>query len=70
MLFKPTTAWRVRWNTSSDMPWPKEEPTGQNPPDGAIIDYYLKATTSDPVTLTIKQQEGACCGGTSADPSP
>jgi hypothetical protein len=46
MLFKPTIAWRVRWNTSSDMPWPKEEPTGQNPPDGAIIDYYLEATTS------------------------
>jgi len=48
----------VRWNTSSDMPWPKEEPTGQNPPDGAIIDYYLEAATSDPVTLTIKQQDG------------
>ena len=25
------------------MPWPKEEPTGANPPDGAIINYYLKS---------------------------
>ena len=71
MLFKPTTAWRVRWNTSSDMPWPKEEPTGQNPPDGAIIDYYLKATTSDPVTLTVKQQDGRVLRRySSADPVP
>ena len=31
ILFKPTTAWRVRWNTSVDMPWPKEEPTAPNP---------------------------------------
>ncbi len=43
ILFEPTTAWRVRWNTSTDMPWPKEEPTGANPPDGAIINYYLKS---------------------------
>ncbi|MCK7510116.1 MAG: hypothetical protein MZV70_42835 [Desulfobacterales bacterium] len=31
ILFEPTTAWRVRWNTSTDMPWPKEEPTGAEP---------------------------------------
>ena len=70
MLFKPTTAWRVRWNTSSDMPWPKEEPTGQNPPDGAIIDYYLKAATSGPVTLTIKQDGRVLRRYSSADPVP
>ena len=27
VLFKPAAAWRVRWNTSTDMPWPKDEPT-------------------------------------------
>ena len=48
ILFEPTTAWRVRWNTSTDMPWPKEEPTGANPPDGAIINYYLKSAASGP----------------------
>jgi photosystem II stability/assembly factor-like uncharacterized protein len=58
MLFKPTTAWRVRWNTSVDMPWPKEEPTAPNPPEGAIINYYLKAAASGPVTLEILQQDG------------
>jgi photosystem II stability/assembly factor-like uncharacterized protein len=58
ILFRPTTAWRVRWNTSVDMPWPKEEPTGANPPDGAIINYYLKSPASGPVTLEILQQDG------------
>jgi photosystem II stability/assembly factor-like uncharacterized protein len=58
ILFKPTTAWRVRWNTSTDMPWPVEEPTGVNPPDGAIINYYLKSAATGPVTLEILQQDG------------
>jgi hypothetical protein len=43
VLFKPTTAWRVRWNTSTDMPWPKEEAVLPNPPDGVSINYYLKS---------------------------
>ena len=43
VLFKPQTAWRVRWNTNTDMPLPPEEPTAPNPPDGAIINYYLKS---------------------------
>ncbi len=58
ILFKPTTAWRVRWNTSTDMPWPKEEPTGANPPDGAIINYYLKDAQAGPVTLEILDAGG------------
>jgi hypothetical protein len=32
---------------------PPEEPAGKNPPDGAIIDYYLSSAVSDPVTLEI-----------------
>ena len=58
ILFKPTTAWRVRWNTSVDMPWPKEEVTAPNPPEGALINYYLKSASSGPVTLEILQQDG------------
>lgn len=53
VLFKPGTAWRVRWNTSDDMPWPKEEPVSENPPDGVPIDYYLKETASGRVTLEV-----------------
>ncbi len=58
VLFKPTTAWRVRWNTSTDMPWPVEEPTGENPPDGAIINYYLADGAEGEVTLEIKDADG------------
>jgi photosystem II stability/assembly factor-like uncharacterized protein len=58
ILFKPTTAWRVRWNTSTDMPWPVEEPTGPNPPEGAIIDYYLKSPAGGPVVLEIVRPDG------------
>ena len=43
MLFAPTTAWRVRWNMNTDTPLPPEESAGQNPPDGAILDWWLPA---------------------------
>ena len=52
-LFKPETAYRVRWNLNTDTPLPPEEPAGKNPPDGAIIDYFLKSNSSAPVTLEI-----------------
>jgi photosystem II stability/assembly factor-like uncharacterized protein len=54
ILFKPETAIRVRWNMNSDTPLPQEEPGGENPPDGAIIDYYLKENASGVITLEIR----------------
>jgi photosystem II stability/assembly factor-like uncharacterized protein len=51
-LFSPPVATRVRWNMFSDTPLPPEEPTGENPPDGAILDYYLSRTVSE-VTLEV-----------------
>ncbi len=69
VLFKPTTAWRVRWNTSTDMPWPKEEPAGENPPDGAVINYYLLGEAKGPVTLEIAQPDATIVRRySSADP--
>ncbi len=52
-LFAPETAIRWRWNRNTDTPLPPEIPVGQNPPDGAIIDYILPAGVSGPVTLEI-----------------
>jgi photosystem II stability/assembly factor-like uncharacterized protein len=46
-LFKPQTAIRIRRSVNTDTPIPPEEPMGQNPPDGAIIDYYLKSDASE-----------------------
>lgn len=57
ILFKPQSAWRVRWNMWTDTPLPPEEPAGQNPPDGAIINYYLKSGARD-VTLEISDASG------------
>lgn len=53
ILFKPQQALRVRWNMNTDTPMPQEEPGGQNPPDGAILDYYLADNVSSEVTLEI-----------------
>lgn len=56
ILFKPQTATRVRWDMYTDTPVPQEEPAGQNPPDGAVIDYYLKEKAIN-VTLEITTAE-------------
>jgi hypothetical protein len=53
ILFKPETAYRVRWNTNTDTPLPPDESNLQNPPEGAIIDYYLKSGVTGPVTIEI-----------------
>ena len=44
-LFQPQEALRWRWNRNPDTPLPPETPAGKNPPDGAIIDYYLAASS-------------------------
>ena len=58
MLYKPATAYRVRWSMNTDTPLPPDEPAGQNPPDGAIIDYYLNDNVVGSVTLDISDAHG------------
>ena len=53
IFYKPQTAYRVRWNMNTDTPLPQEEPAGQNPPDGAIINYYLSNDVQN-ITLEIR----------------
>lgn len=53
ILFQPQKAYRVRWNMNTDTPLPQEEPAGENPPDGAIINYYL-AQNASKVVLEIR----------------
>ena len=57
-LFRPQVAMRVRWNTNTDTPLPPDEPAGENPPPGAIIDYSLGNDVSGPVTLEIQNANG------------
>ncbi|HTW58893.1 MAG TPA: hypothetical protein VMD99_12255 [Terriglobales bacterium] len=58
-LFAPETALRVRWDNYQDTPYPIETPAGHNPPDGAILDYYLKTPPAGELTLTIYDGKGA-----------
>src|SRR5207245_7332498 len=55
-LFRPQQALRVRWNGNSDTPLPPDEPRAPNPPDGAILDYFLPAPAA--VTLEILDGRG------------
>jgi hypothetical protein len=58
-LYQPQTAIRVRWNMNTDTPLPPDEPGMPNPPDGAMIDYYLAPDAHGPVTLEILDAAGA-----------
>jgi photosystem II stability/assembly factor-like uncharacterized protein len=70
-LFKPETAVRVRWNMNTDTPLPPDEPASKNPPDGAILNYYLGAAASGPVKLEILDAAGVVIRSySSSDPEP
>jgi photosystem II stability/assembly factor-like uncharacterized protein len=56
-LFRPQTAIRLRWNLNTDTPLPPDEPAGENPPEGAMIDYYLPSDSGN-VTLEIRGVAG------------
>src|SRR5579862_4125101 len=59
VLFKPALAYRVRRSTWPDTPIPPDEPIAQNPPDGAVIDYFLSEEASDPLTIEVLDSKGA-----------
>ncbi|MEP6570346.1 MAG: glycoside hydrolase [Acidobacteriota bacterium] len=74
-LFRPQTALRVRWDTNSDTPLPPDEPAGENPPEGAMIDYYISSLGAvrldQTVELEIKDEAGNVVRHYSgADPLP
>jgi photosystem II stability/assembly factor-like uncharacterized protein len=52
ILYKPQNTFRVRWCMYPDTPIPQEEPAGQNPPDGAVINYYLDKNVNN-ISLEI-----------------
>jgi photosystem II stability/assembly factor-like uncharacterized protein len=72
-LFAPQTAIRFRWSRYPDTPLPPETPAGKNPPDGAIIDYYLappSGTASRLVTLEIFDDQNHLVRRYSSDDKP
>ncbi|MEA2691997.1 MAG: hypothetical protein QOJ16_1384 [Acidobacteriota bacterium] len=85
-LFRPAVAYRLRRDLNTDTPLPPEEPAGQNPPDGAVLDYYLRTgpgedaadpTDTDPgdspgtpVTLEILDAKGQLVRRYASDDRP
>ncbi|HVT59539.1 MAG TPA: glycoside hydrolase [Thermoanaerobaculia bacterium] len=57
-LFRPAAAYRVQRDRNTDTPLPPEEAAGENPPDGAVIDYRLGLATAGPVTIEILDSAG------------
>ena len=66
-LFAPQRATRVKRSLHTDTPFPPEEPAGQNPPDGAIINYYLKEPSKTPIVLEINNPSGTLIRRFSSD---
>ncbi len=56
-LFKPATGIRIRFGTNDPTPWPPELPAGENPPAGAVVDYYLPSGASE-VKLEFLDTQG------------
>lgn len=54
ILYKPQTALRLHLPTDID----RRGPVGDNPPPGAIIDYYFKSAPKDEVKLEIFDANG------------
>jgi photosystem II stability/assembly factor-like uncharacterized protein len=57
-FFQPDTVVRARWDNTQDTPVPPEMVVGENPPEGAIFDYYLASAASGQVTLSIADSAG------------
>jgi photosystem II stability/assembly factor-like uncharacterized protein len=70
VLLRPEEAWRFRWNKNTDTPLPPDEPVGQNPPDGAILHYFLKAPAAGPVRLELLDAAGTVVRRYQSDDPP
>ena len=57
-LFKPAAAIRRHAGGFGGTPLPFGSPEAENPPSGAIIDYYLNSDSSDAVTMEILDSAG------------
>ncbi|HEY4282435.1 MAG TPA: hypothetical protein VGM62_05160, partial [Chthoniobacterales bacterium] len=53
-VYQPQTALRLHYPNEFD----RRQPVGDNPPAGALIDYYFKTAPSDEVTLEILDSQG------------
>ncbi len=58
-LFRPADAFDLPAGSVYGTPLPLDEPLLDNPPDGALIDYYLKSAVAGAVVIEILDPAGA-----------
>ena len=68
-LFAPQVTYRVRRNNNTDTPLPPEIPAGQNPPDGVMIDYWLKSSAQT-VVFEVTDASGKLVRRFASDDKP
>ncbi|MGH9475775.1 MAG: VPS10 domain-containing protein [Terriglobales bacterium] len=69
-LFVPGGAVRVHSDRNRDTPFPPEVPHRPNPPNGAILYFWLSAPAPGPLTITIRDAAGALVRTLSSVPDP
>jgi photosystem II stability/assembly factor-like uncharacterized protein len=69
-LFRPQPAYRVRPGSDQGTPVPLDEPLAKNPPDGAVLDYYLKEKPTRRVQLEILDAQGDLVRRFASDDEP
>jgi hypothetical protein len=57
-LFAPAPAIRMQWDTYTDTPLNPDFAGAPNPPDGAVIDYYLKSEPAGELKLEVYDSAG------------
>lgn len=69
-LFRPADAILFTPGSDNGTPMPRDEPLAENPPFGAVIDYYLKTGASGSVKLEIRDPAGQVIRTYSSDDKP
>jgi photosystem II stability/assembly factor-like uncharacterized protein len=69
-LFQPAEAILLTAGSDNGTPMPRDEPLAENPPFGAMIDYYLRSNASGPVKLEILDPAGTVIRTYTSDDKP
>jgi photosystem II stability/assembly factor-like uncharacterized protein len=70
VLFRPAVAYRVHRSTWTDTPIPPDEPLAENPPAGAVLEFFLPRDARQPVVLEVQDGSGAVVRRFRSDDAP
>ncbi|MBV9317496.1 MAG: glycoside hydrolase [Gammaproteobacteria bacterium] len=70
LLFRPSAGYRMHRSTWTDTPIPPDEPLAENPPAGAIIEYWLPHDARQPLVLEVLDASGAVVRRYRSDDAP